>query len=218
MIGLDARIDRFEAVGIAWIMSSRSDTPVVHLERWTRESPGGIQGERWSLVYCDERGVEYRPATRGTESEAREFARRHGWHVDGERDAEGAAVAKRILICGSRTWEDALAVREVIARLPDGTVVIHGAAPGADSVADQAARDRGLPRKAYPADWKAYGDAAGPIRNARMLAEGRPDRVIAFRMPGESRGTDDMVRQARAAGIPVEVIGPGSVHEEDGHA
>jgi hypothetical protein len=41
-----------------------------------------------------------------------------------------------------------------------------------------------------------------------MLDEGRPDRVIAFRMPGVSRGTDDMIRRARAAGIPVEVIGP----------
>ena len=43
-----------------------------------------------------------------------------------------------------------------------------------------------------------------------MLTEGKPDRVIAFRMPGESRGTDDMVRRARAAGIPVEVVEPES--------
>jgi predicted Rossmann-fold nucleotide-binding protein len=33
-----------------------------------------------------------------------------------------------------------------------------------------------------------------------MLAEGRPDAVIAF--PG-GKGTADMVRKARAAGLPV---------------
>jgi hypothetical protein len=38
------------------------------------------------------------------------------------------------------------------------------------------------------------------IRNTQMLAEGRPDGVVAF--PG-GRGTANMVRQAAAAGLGV---------------
>lgn len=52
----------------------------------------------------------------------------------------------------------------------------------------------------FRADWEQCGRQAGPLRNARMLAEGRPDAVIAF--PG-GKGTADMVRKARAAGLPV---------------
>ena len=48
-------------------------------------------------------------------------------------------------------------------------------------------------------------------RNARMLHEGRPERVIAFTddLAG-SRGTADMVRRARSAGLPVLVVGHSS--------
>lgn len=52
----------------------------------------------------------------------------------------------------------------------------------------------------FPADWAAHGRSAGPLRNARMLAEFKPDVVIAFK---GSRGTQDMVSRAEAAGIRV---------------
>jgi hypothetical protein len=52
------------------------------------------------------------------------------------------------------------------------------------------------------AEWKKYGPAAGPIRNQRMLDWG-PDLVVAF---SGGKGTADMVRRARAAGV--EVIEP----------
>lgn len=42
--------------------------------------------------------------------------------------------------------------------------------------------------------------AAGPIRNSRMLREGKPDLVLAF--PGHG-GTADMVKQAGEAGVGV---------------
>jgi hypothetical protein len=50
------------------------------------------------------------------------------------------------------------------------------------------------------ADWKRYGPAAGPLRNAEMLHEYQPDGVIAF--PG-GKGTTDMIKKARQAGIKV---------------
>lgn len=115
-------------------------------------------------------------------------------------------MSERVLICGSRTWMDSDAIRDRIFLLPKGSVVIHGGAMGADALAGRWARFYGHEEVVFPADWSRNGRAAGPIRNHRMLIEGKPDRVIAFRMPGESRGTDDMVRRARGAGIPVEVV------------
>lgn len=80
------------------------------------------------------------------------------------------------------------------------TCIIHGCAPGADMAAANWAGDRGIPVEPYPAEWRKYRAAAGPMRNARMLAMCSPDLVIAF--PG-NLGTADMVRRARAAGVRV---------------
>lgn len=57
-----------------------------------------------------------------------------------------------------------------------------------------------VPVIVYHADWNAHGRSAGPIRNAKMLAEGKPDLVVAF--PG-GKGTAHMVGIARKAGVPV---------------
>jgi hypothetical protein len=117
-------------------------------------------------------------------------------------------MSETVLICGSRTWMDRGKIETVICGLDRDTIIVHGGARGADLLADQAAVLWGLLRRVYPADWQTYGKAAGPIRNQQMLDAEEPMCVIAFRMPGESRGTDDMIRRARAAGIPVEVIEP----------
>ena len=114
----------------------------------------------------------------------------------------------RVLICGSRHWTDPAPIRAVLASLPAGTVIVHGAAPGADTLAATLAEAQGLTVEPHPADWAAHGRSAGPLRNHAMLATGI-DRVMAFRLPGASPGTDHMVRIAQAAGVPTTVI-PGS--------
>ncbi len=114
----------------------------------------------------------------------------------------------RVLVCGSRTWREQQPIREALERLPEGSTVIHGAARGADEIAGIIAKQLGLEVLAFPADWEKHGKAAGPIRNTQMLREGRPHQVIAFtRDLSQSRGTANMVRQAKAAGVPVKVIG-----------
>lgn len=114
----------------------------------------------------------------------------------------------RVLVCGGREFgsnpEDA---RRLVAALDRAhahkpiTTLIHGDARGADTGAARWAETHAdievLP---FPADWTRHGNAAGHRRNAQMLSEGQPDGVIAF--PG-GRGTSDMVRKARAAGLPV---------------
>jgi hypothetical protein len=53
------------------------------------------------------------------------------------------------------------------------------------------------------ADWKRLGRKAGPIRNQRMLVEGKPDLVVAF--PG-GKGMAGMVTLARNASIGIMVV------------
>lgn len=111
----------------------------------------------------------------------------------------------RVLVCGGRDFTDAWWLEEVLsglhARAPIG-VLIHGAARGADSLAQHWAIANSVEVAAFPANWEEHGRSAGPIRNKTMLDYGRPDLVIAF--PG-GRGTADMVRQAKKAGVPVAV-------------
>lgn len=111
----------------------------------------------------------------------------------------------RVLVCGGRDFDDAAAIGDVLRRVIWSerhgiAVIIHGGARGADILAGQFAVNECIPVEVYPADWQRDGKAAGPIRNSRMLAEGKPDLVVAF--PG-GRGTADMVRKAEKAGVRV---------------
>src|SRR5215213_10210322 len=109
----------------------------------------------------------------------------------------------RYLICGGRDFNDAALVEKALNALilhPEDSVVIHGAARGADRLAGDWARRHDAAVIAIPADWDRFGKAAGPIRNSLMLTDQKPDVVIAF--PGGD-GTADMVAKARRARLVV---------------
>ena len=90
--------------------------------------------------------------------------------------------------------------------------VITGGASGADEEGRDWARSRGVNCVTFWPNWMKFGQRAGPERNARMLRyimarsfHVKHDYlalalVIAF--PG-GRGTADMCRQAREAGVEV---------------
>ena len=105
-----------------------------------------------------------------------------------------------ILVCGGRTYRNHRHVSKILGAIDGISLVIQGGADGADACARAWAAEQGIPCRTYEAGWTAYGRAAGPIRNQRMLDEGRPDLVVAF--PG-ARGTLDMVQRAINAGVRV---------------
>lgn len=114
----------------------------------------------------------------------------------------------RVLVCGGRDYKDHVKVGDVLNRLHDRMgidLVIQGGAHGADELAFAWARVNNVPDQQFDADWEAFGSFAGPMRNSVMLAKGKPDLVIAF--PG-GRGTADMVRKARRAGVEVIEVAP----------
>ncbi|MEM1372475.1 MAG: DUF2493 domain-containing protein [Pseudomonadota bacterium] len=108
----------------------------------------------------------------------------------------------RVLACGGRDYTDTATVYRTLRELR-ATVVIHGAARGADSFASRWAEQNGIEQESYPANWQRDGKAAGHIRNAEMLAKGKPDIVVAF---SGGRGTADMVAKARKAGVQVALV------------
>jgi len=111
----------------------------------------------------------------------------------------------RVLVTGSRTWDDTQVIRARLEQLPEGSVIIHGGCRGADILAERIAKELGFEIMACPAKWGEYGRAAGAIRNKYMLTEGKPDLVLAFHL-NKSPGTAHMIRIAREAGVEVEVF------------
>ena len=59
---------------------------------------------------------------------------------------------------------------------------------------DQYAKEKGLLLEVYPAEWKKYGKAAGPIRNKQMVE--KADIVIAF-VCERAKGTKNLIAQAK---------------------
>jgi hypothetical protein len=109
-----------------------------------------------------------------------------------------------VLVCGGRLYNDKAFLFSCLdaycAAVGGFSRVVHGGAKGADFLAGEWAKTRGIPERVYKADWNRYGRRAGFVRNSKMLEAEHPDIVIAF--PGGS-GTKMMVRIAKDKGIAV---------------
>lgn len=125
-----------------------------------------------------------------------------------QRSVESPFLA---LCCGGRDYDDRSAVfraLDALHRRHANLTVLHGACcdrkdptqlTGADRWAQEWAQVRQLPYIGVPARWAMHGDSARPQRNGRMLMY-LPNGVVAFR---GGDGTEDMCRQAAAAGLSV---------------
>lgn len=115
----------------------------------------------------------------------------------------------RVIIAGTRSFNDYELLRNSCNNLlsekqrTHTVVVISGTARGADQMGERYARERGFQLRRFPADWEQYGKSAGHIRNAKMADNA--DALIAF-WDGESKGTKNMIDNARRKGLAVRVI------------
>lgn len=120
----------------------------------------------------------------------------------------------RVIVSGSRDWVDSDMIWNALDGVLDAhhsydnvLVVVHGNAPGADSIANhwvihRQRQDWNVEPEAHPAQWTRHGRRAGPLRNQEMVDAGA-DLVLAF-IKDNSPGASHLVREARTAGIPVE--------------
>lgn len=112
-----------------------------------------------------------------------------------------------ILVTGSRDFYDYAKMKEAMKDIDPDVVtrIIHGAAPGADSLASRWGYENGVDVLAYGAKWRKHGKAAGAIRNSKMLRLHPGAIVFAFPLP-HSRGTVDCINKAKKAGMSVTII------------
>mgnify|MGYP001597423405 CR=1 FL=1 len=109
----------------------------------------------------------------------------------------------RVMVTGSRHWWDKERIFYDLLSLPKDSIVIHGGAQGADSIADEIAKTLGLEVEVFPADWENLGRAAGPIRNRTMI-DTMPERVYAYLIL-PSKGTAHAIKYAKLAGLDVRI-------------
>lgn len=119
----------------------------------------------------------------------------------------------RILVTGSRAWDDQQMIRQALEGIPGRYdppyVLVHGGAAGADRMAERIAKDLGWRTEAHivtSGEWHRIGRSAGIRRNQRMVDRGA-DICLAF-WKDESRGTAHCIQAARKAGITVAVYRP----------
>jgi hypothetical protein len=115
-------------------------------------------------------------------------------------------MSRRLLVTGSRSWNDWDAIRSVLAaRYSPDTVLVTGACPqGADAIAEAVWRRFGGDVERHPAQWSKHGRAAGPRRNKAMVELGA-DECLAF-IRDDSAGATGCAAMAESAGIPTRRI------------
>jgi len=104
-----------------------------------------------------------------------------------------------------RSLQDGVRTSIGVIRLLSDVTVIHGGAPGADTLGGRVADKYGYQVRVFNADWNQHGRAAGPIRNREMFKalidedsnDINPNILIAFHHRlMSSKGTKDMVQYA----------------------
>lgn len=130
----------------------------------------------------------------------------------------------KIIICGSRTFENMLTIEDVQEAVKKSkfkiTEVVSGECAGPDLLGHAWADFAGVPVKEFPAKWddisncknpkynkygKPYNPRAGFERNSEMIKYA--DGVIAF-WDENSNGTEHTINEAKKAGLPVYYAKP----------
>jgi len=110
-----------------------------------------------------------------------------------------------VIIAGSRKITDYKIVKATIENSGFNiTQLISGHCPlGVDTLGEKWAIENNIPIKIFPANWKNYGPAAGPIRNSQMIEYS--DALIAI-WDGTSKGTKDIIKKAKKKGLKIYLL------------
>lgn len=109
----------------------------------------------------------------------------------------------KTIIAGSRQFNNYDTLLKVMEKVPwTPTLVLSGAARGADKLGEDWATATSTRLRRFPAEWKKYGQDAGFKRNLQMAEEA--EALIAF-WDGKSQGTKHMIDTARKRGLIIYV-------------
>ena len=109
----------------------------------------------------------------------------------------------KLAVIGSRDFENIDMLNQVLMKHREEiTLVISGGAKGADAMAEQWAKDKGIETLIFLPDWSKYGRSAGVVRNQDIIKS--CDMCIAF-WDGKSKGTASGIRLCKKYGKTCEV-------------
>lgn len=130
----------------------------------------------------------------------------------------------KVIIAGSRTYDNQLTVEDVAAAVKKSgfkvTEVVSGECRGPDLLGHAYADINGIPVKEFIPNWddistcknpktnrfgKQYNPSAGFQRNTEMAKYA--DALIAF-WDDSSHGTEHMIKEAKKAGLPIYYAKP----------
>lgn len=100
-----------------------------------------------------------------------------------------------LAVVGSSSFSDYALMCSVLDEI-DITEIVSGGAVGADTLARDYAKSRGIKLTEFLPNWKLYKNAAGMIRNKAIVS--KCDSLIAF-WDGSSKGTANSIDLARIA-------------------
>jgi hypothetical protein len=110
----------------------------------------------------------------------------------------------KLAIIGSRTFNNYKLLQETLEQYkPEITLIISGAAKGADLLGEKWALENNIQTLIFPANWNKYGKRAGYIRNEDIIKN--CDYCIAF-WDGESKGTKHSISLCKKYNIPYQII------------
>lgn len=108
----------------------------------------------------------------------------------------------KVLVCGSRSIQDRFVVTQAMHSAPlSYDLIIHGGAPGVDSLADWIAKHSNIPVHVERPDYQAYPPKVAPLKRNEVMVD-MADAVIAI-WDGKSRGTEYTIEYAKKQGKPV---------------
>lgn len=110
----------------------------------------------------------------------------------------------KLAVIGSRTFDNYEFLQENLkVFLSKVTLVVSGAAKGADLLGEKWAKNNNIETLIFPADWKKYGRRAGFIRNEDIIKS--CDCVVAF-WDGKSKGTAHSISLCKKLNKPFKII------------
>lgn len=108
---------------------------------------------------------------------------------------------KTIIAGGREIATDGIIAEIISHNVPwEITEVVEGGQRGIDRLARNWAKEKSIPVTTFEAEWKKYGNSAGPIRNEEMAEYA--EALVAIR-DGKSKGTEDMISKARKHNLKI---------------
>jgi hypothetical protein len=110
----------------------------------------------------------------------------------------------KLAIVGGRDFNDKeLFNKTMIEFIDKVSVVISGAAKGADTFGENWAKENKIDTIIHLPNWEKHGKAAGYVRNKLIIED--CDMCIAF-WDGKSKGTESSIKLCKQSNKPIKIV------------